>query len=387
MEKTRIDTSSLSFFRFLNIAIIVFLHYGIRENPYLTHYARAGSIIVFFYMLSGFVLFLGCQRKGCLDWPQYLVKRGMSVLPLYYFGFVVYLAILVYMGDFSLTGFLLALFCVQAWVPGYEHYINPPSWFVSGLMFFYVIFPLIFARIRKTSPAAGKLLFSSICLWVLTIMTINIGFNPGYFSGYFLPYFSFIESFPLANFCSFYMGVCGAYYVSERHGQARPENSFKSLLSTIAVLFLFTLTLTIHYHEGIGKFMQARIPYEAGLYAPVVLLLILNLCTEKNYLTRLFSMKSLMALGVISYSLYILQAPVYHIFMKFVAKPLAMGPLAAFGFFFVSLIIIASVVTRIEHVAIKRVFSKGRDPGPGSGSPQNGTLGQTSRLKSSRTGK
>ena len=60
MEKAKIDTSSLSFFRFLNIAIIVFLHYGIRENPHLTHYARAGSITVFFYMLSGFVLFLGC---------------------------------------------------------------------------------------------------------------------------------------------------------------------------------------------------------------------------------------------------------------------------------------------------------------------------------------
>ena len=160
MEKTRIDTSSLSFFRFLNIAIIVFLHYGIRENPHLTHYARAGSIIVFFYMLSGFVLFLGCQRKGSLDWSQYLLKRGISILPLYYIGFVVFLAILIYMDNFSLTGFLLALFCVQAWVPGYQHYINPPSWFVSGLLFFYVIFPLLFARIRKTSPDAGKLLLS-----------------------------------------------------------------------------------------------------------------------------------------------------------------------------------------------------------------------------------
>ena len=67
MEKTKIDTSSLSFFRFLNIAIIVFLHYGIRENPHLTHYARAGSIIVFFYMLSGFVLDLRNNPGGVLD--------------------------------------------------------------------------------------------------------------------------------------------------------------------------------------------------------------------------------------------------------------------------------------------------------------------------------
>ena len=386
MEKTRIDTSSLSFFRFLNIAIIVFLHYGIRENPHLTHYARAGSIIVFFYMLSGFVLFLGCQRKGRLDWSQYLLKRGISILPLYYIGFVVFLAILIYMDNFSLTGFLLALFCVQAWVPGYQHYINPPSWFVSGLLFFYVIFPLLFARIRKTSPDAGKLLLSSIWLWIVTVVILNIGFNPNYFSGYFLPYFAFIESFPLANFCSFYMGVCGAYYLSERPLQRRPENSFQSLFSTIAVLFLFTLTLTIHYHEGIGNFMQARLPYEAGLHAPIVLLLIINLCTEKNVLTRLFSMKGLMTLGVISYSLYILQAPVYAIFMKFVAQPLAMGSLQAFVLFFVSLIIIASVATVLENVAVKRCFSRILRPVTGKSTTPDSALGQSNRLQSSKAG-
>ena len=93
-----------------------------------------------------------------------------------------------------------------------------------------------------------------------------------------------------------------------------------------------------------------------------------------------------MTLGVISYSLYILQAPVYAIFMKFVAQPLAMGSLQAFLLFFVSLIIIASVATVLENVAVKRCFSRILRPVTGKPTTPDSALGQPNRLQSSKAG-
>ncbi len=141
------------------------------------------------------------------------------------------------------------------------------------------------------------------------------------------------------------MGVCGAYYLSERPLQRRPENSLQSLFSTIAVLFLFTLTLTIHYHEGIGNFMQARLPYEAGLYAPVVLLLIINLCTEKNLSDQAVLHEGADDLrGDQLFPLHIAGAGLCHLH-EVRCQTDGNGSSASVCLFFVSLIIIASVVT------------------------------------------
>jgi peptidoglycan/LPS O-acetylase OafA/YrhL len=356
MGNAKIDTMPLSFFRFINAIIIIYLHYGLVEGTVMRSYARAGSIIIFFYMLSGFVLFLNYQRKGEIDLKQYVVKRSMGILPLYYVAFSMFAAILIYMGQFSYSGFFAALLGVQAWIPGYQHYVNPPSWFVSGLLFFYCVFPLLFFHITKNRYSGRKLLFSSMFLWLMTIVILNVGFNPGSYSGLFSNYSAFINSFPLANFCSFYMGVCGAYYISNGGGERLPENGPRSVLSTLFVLVLFFLSLTIHYDKNVSDFMKRFLPYEAGLYAPIVLLLILNLSIQKNFLTKIFSAKIFIFLGSISYALYILQAPLHSIYLKIFSSHFNFSANESAAIFIIIMIAVSSVLSVFESKTIKKLY-------------------------------
>lgn len=358
MEKTKIDTSPLSFFRFISAILIIFMHYGITIDLFPKVLTRGGSVIAFFYMLSGFVLFLTYRKMGGIDLRQYFIKRAMNILPFYYMAFFMFLLILIITNRFSFPGFFISLLGIQAWMPEYLHYINPPSWFVSGLLFFYCIFPMLFSWITKKTPNPEKLLAGSLLLWLSTILILNNLFRPDLFSGYFSRYSNFIECFPLSHFCTFYMGICGAYYLTERDIESHPSGTVKSISSTIFVIIMFVLSLTIHYQEDFGAFIINKFPYEASLYAPIILLMIINLSTKRNLLTRFFSLKVFVLLGAISYPLYILQAPIYHIYTKFFSRPMGLSQIEEFVFFVIPLIIIASVLTFLENKSIKRIYKK-----------------------------
>ena len=349
-----IDTAPLSLFRFLAVVFVVFIHYGRNiENIFLLPniITRGGTIITFFFILSGFGLFLSYQKQGSINLRQYFIKRVIRILPFYYIALFMMALLLLIAGNFSFSKFFLAFFCIQSWFPGYQHSINPPGWFVADLLFFYCIFPIIFFRIMKKAPNAGKLLFSSILLWLAAVIVFN-----SLLSNYPEAYYNYIDCFPISWFCSFYMGICGAYFVKSA-GKKIFWVSTNSTWYSALILILCALVFLIHQGK-LAEIIETKLPFEANLYAPVLLLLIINLSTAQNYLTKILSSRLFMLLGVISYPLYIYQTPVHNLYSHFISTPLKLAPGADFVLFLLLLMLLAAVLSIFENITFKRIYLK-----------------------------
>ena len=115
-----------------------------------------------FFLLSGFCLTLRYGRKSCIPCPQqknakvfdfqeFWHGRVIKILPVYYATFA-FALILVPLGygpvdslkdhvDMNIWGSFAALYGVQSWILAYGFGPVAPSWTISTLFFFYILFP------------------------------------------------------------------------------------------------------------------------------------------------------------------------------------------------------------------------------------------------------
>ncbi len=302
---------------------------------------RAGIIITFFFLLSGFGLFVGYQKRERIKFGEYLFKRSTRILPFYHLALLMMAVLLLAAGRFSITEFILSALCLQPWIPHYQHAINPPSWFIADLIFFYLAFPIIFSFIKKNSPDSTKLLGASLLLWIGSVLFLNkvLGGLPE-------GYYNFIDCFPLSHFPSFFMGICGAYFIVEKKkkGQAASRNSLFYTLFLLAVC-----SAIVFFHQGkVAEMIEERLPFEANLYAPICLLFIIQLSTARNYVTKILSHRFFGLLATISFPLYIFQAPIYSVYDYALSRIVELQPTPKFLLFFLLFMLFASLITAAE---------------------------------------
>ena len=118
MKDFPIDTSSLSVFRFLGVVTVSLIHYSTNTGNFyspISSPTMGGAIITFFFVLSGFNLFLTYQKQGTVNLRRFFIKRTIRILPFYYMALLMMALILLTSGRFSFTGFFLSLFCIQSW--------------------------------------------------------------------------------------------------------------------------------------------------------------------------------------------------------------------------------------------------------------------------------
>jgi peptidoglycan/LPS O-acetylase OafA/YrhL len=86
MKTSALNMSALPLFRFVAASIVVFFHFGqkIEWFPQVPEILKAGSLMVtFFFVLSGFVLFLGYELRE-FNSRSYWIRRCVRILPFYY---------------------------------------------------------------------------------------------------------------------------------------------------------------------------------------------------------------------------------------------------------------------------------------------------------------
>jgi peptidoglycan/LPS O-acetylase OafA/YrhL len=261
-------------------------------------------------------------------------------------------------GRFSITEFLLASLCLQPWLPNFQHSINPPGWFVADLLFFYSLFPLVFYFIKRNKPNAKILIVSSILLWILSLFIHNT-----ILSGVSENYYNYIDCLPISWFCSFYMGICGAYYIKSVENNRIVKND--SIIYTSILIVLCSLVIIVHQGEIAVKF-ENYMPFEANLYAPLLLLLIMHLSVSKNYITKILSIRFFALLATISYPLYIFQAPVHNGFSYISNRFLEFQPDVFFTIFIVFFLIFTGILSfmeiRLFNWLSDRILQKGIKP-------------------------
>ncbi|MBA3008376.1 MAG: acyltransferase [Proteobacteria bacterium] len=352
MKTTAINTSVFPILRFFAASIVVFFHFGQKIEYYqqVPVIFKAGpQMVTFFFVLSGFVLFLGYQGRE-LVFRQYFLKRAIKILPLYFLAFLMSVVFRTLSGHLSFAEFLLNLLCLQSWFP-HPLSLNFTSWFVSDLLFFYCVFPPILFVLKKTRPDGWKMVTVGLLFWALTqgvlVKLLNTDFHGGYFSSYDLILYS-----PLSHFCSFFMGICGAYFI-QNNGVGRQQGATMSLL--LSLFILCAVGLMVQFQPQLSELAGCKLPFASSFYAPVVLLVLCHMSLSRNPLLRILLWPNFVLWGEISYALYILQAPMDTLYKYIVPEHLGVQPGMNFFMFFILLVATAFLVTWVEKIIIRRL--------------------------------
>jgi peptidoglycan/LPS O-acetylase OafA/YrhL len=348
---------SLTFFRFIAAAIVVIFHYG--RGTALAKLApgflTAGpEMVSFFFVLSGFVLMIAYWDRD-LDTKKFLRARFARIVPIYYLALI---AVLFLEGaDFEKRAILLNVSFLQSWFPPYPLSINIPAWALSVELFFYVSFPIVIRMLKTTSLHPLKLLGAAFSFWLFTqVILINL-----YNSSFYQPFPSIshdlIFYFPLSHLSAFLFGIAGGYFYLR--GTKKVFNNtwiltFGFLAICVAVFY------TISNRNVFIRLFDAKIPFAAGSFAPLFILLILFAAyAQKTTLLGWLSNRLFGLLGSASYIIYIFQLPFKQFMDVYVFPDLNLSNNdASFYIYFIALVLFSVLVFHLVEKPVQQLLTK-----------------------------
>jgi len=361
-----LQLDQITFTRFIAALTVVFFHYGQSvfpaNIPFLFENITAGPIAVgYFYVLSGFIMAIAYyqpdqKNQKAITKKKYWLARFARIYPVYLIALLVIVAAK-YKGLAENWAELpLHLFLLQSWIPGYPITLNTPGWSLSVEAFFYLCFPFLLLWVYKAGTK--PLIMFTLILWFATQTLLLSLLN----SAEYAPkahLHDFIYYNPLMHLNSFTAGmICGIYLKRGTNGNYANNNSpYKN--NTIWVILSFGLVfLLIWARPHLETLLGIKLAFTNGLLAPVFLLFIVLLAKNKGIIAKVFSYSWLVLLGEASYSLYILQKPVYGIYDRIVVPRIALSEALHFYIFLFLLIVISILSYKLLETPMRRAIRK-----------------------------
>ncbi len=325
--------------------MVVIFHYGCNVFPFnlQEHFFRQGNIAVgYFFVLSGFVLYLSYADKG-VTYKDFIVRRLARIWPLYVFAILLasvyplykyYIESLQPEPHFGMSLFL-NITLLQAYIPGYALTVNSPGWSLSVEMFFYLLFPLLLYFGKKK---AKVFLVVTIIVYILSQLAhiyLIKSLQPQYPS----PQHDLVYYQPVFHLSQFMIGMCGAMFLK------------KEKLNHAGLLSLMYAVLVVVCINN----APAGISLHNGLLAPLFLMLILSIASLQQ---TVLTWRPLVFLGEISFGIYILQEPLHFYFMKW---NMAWGHLQeayAFYLYLCLLILLAIACYYVIELPLRRLITR-----------------------------
>ena len=314
-ERRSLD--ALTGLRFVAAIHVVLYHYAFGALPegtpgVIRNVIGHGYIgVSFFYVLSGFILTYGYASIG--DDGQvrlrgtrrsFLVNRFSRIYPMYALSCAIASPQAVghrFAADtFGVAAVKLAiavaltLGLLQSWWPGGQAWFNPPGWSVAAEAFFYLTFPWLMPWLWRRQNVMTWVLIA----WLLSTLGPFAWVGAG--GGQLVD--SIVRYNPIFHVPTFAIGILmGRKFAdpSTRHWLTR-HRRWLLISATIAVLGALATPPS-----------ELEIFFANGLLAPLFGVIILALATEPPTLTRLLGNGPMVLLGHASYSIYILQAPLF----------------------------------------------------------------------------
>lgn len=273
---------------------------------------------------------------------EYIRNRAARILPLYYTAMILMLVyyfvrvnILKTPSNYNINGVdtILNGLLVQAWIPQKAFTLNPPAWSLSVEVFFYLSFPFILNRVY------GKLSLHSFVKWTVIVFIFSQALF--HFLIYTWPeHIYFFYFLPLLRINEFLAGIAlGALFIMQK-------KPLKNTVSGLIILIILSIIIL--------RINTSPVDFHNGLFAIFFVPMLYLLANNQGTVNRIFSKKSLIFLGEISYGVYIFQFPVYFFFTSV---------LTYFGYkispplFYVYLLILL-IVSAICHVLIELPLRK-----------------------------
>ena len=172
-----------------------------------------------FFVASAFTLFLSYKnrmKKEKLYKSNFFIRRFFRIAPLYYLGLVYYFFIQGGHRVSSFTNFaeiVANVFFVNDFYPEWINHIVPGGWSVAVEMTFYLVLPILFARIKNIRQAVNALLVAIAANAILRqiMLLIPVDIQPGWIYTEFL-YYWFPSQLPV-----FLMGIILYFLVVEKN--------------------------------------------------------------------------------------------------------------------------------------------------------------------------
>lgn len=265
---------------------------------------------------------------------------------MYFLALSLVILIKCYKGPLLIFPVLLNLTFLQSWVLPLPFHLNIPAWFLSNLIFYYLIFPFILILVKEKDINGYKFLASSFIVWLLTQMILVMLLNSSLYTGF--PSFShhLIYYFPPSHFCSFLLGIAGAICLIENGKKTYSNDRFSMFMMLISCALIFIL---IENQNFVVKTIGLKLPFGSSIYAPFFLFLIICFSKSNSTLSQYLSSKPFRFLGDISFSIYILQTPI-HIIVKFLLSYFHLGQDSLFLIF----LIILTISGILSHYLIEK---------------------------------
>jgi len=299
-EKLALDR--LTFTRFIAAITVVFFHFtaGIPpfDNKQVASLLRNGPLAVsYFFVLSGFVMFsvYGSQCDKGFDTMKYWIARFARIYPVYLLGVLGILLI----GNHSLGDIFLQLTLMQSWSPAHALKVNDPAWSLSTEAFFYLIFPFL-GRVPVSIGLPATTVLAGF-FWLLTQIThgsLLEAFGPD-------KVHDLAAYFPLLRLSEFTTGMVMAAWLAKINTKWIGRTTF----DIFAVVTVTLIGLVLLNRDSALSWLPPYMQVEAGLMAPLFVMLIAFIVLGSGRLTGWMSWKPLQILGESSYALYILQLP------------------------------------------------------------------------------
>ena len=344
---------ALTFLRFVAAILVVIHHYG--QNTRLVelvpgHLETAAQMVCFFFVLSGFVLMFAYYRRPVFSLDQYARARVARIAPAYALALAITIFYVYGYRFIDYTAVTLHVFFLQAWFPPYALSLNPPAWSISTEALFYLSFPVVILWLRSAKPPVTMVIAAALLLWAATQWVLTGLLNADSLADRSWPH-TLVHHFPLSHLCSFLLGVAGGYLVL-----ALPRDSRLTGWSSIGILALVTgvVILTLANKSALEYAGTTLLPLESSLLSPAFFLFILVISISDNPVTRALSVRPLVILGEASYAVYILQAPLHHIYELNFSTRLPLSEDAQFYLFATGLVVVSIAVFYVLERPVNR---------------------------------
>lgn len=330
-------------------------------------FIRAGDTgVTLFFVLSAFLLalpFLDEARGGTrVRLGNYARRRALRILPLYWTLLAVGAVYLVVTGGAPSNLLPYAVFA-NGFIPRLEgaDAFTGVVWSLATEAQFYVLLPLLTWLAARPRVAVALLVLygAAYAAWIADLIPAR-------------PFTTFRVAYSVFGRGWVFLAGIAAAWVYQRHGAALRtraaatpwlRNGGSDVLLLLVLLALGTLLMAVLRVPG----MRAAIPPlvvwhlpEGILWALVVLLVLLAPLRVKPLLCT----RALMAVGVLSYSIYLWHLPVLKFGLWPLARRLGLAPMGWNGAGFLMFGVMASIVfagATLTYLAIERPFLRRKE--------------------------
>ncbi len=312
------DYRALTSLRFFAAIAIVVYHYAreVKGIDVLPQSAKAlidcGPLALsFFFALSGFVLSISYgERIITYSKAQaFWLARFARLYPAYLLSYLLFLpmALQKYIlrpapeasasaHKTFLAGAILSPLLLQSWT-SFSQAWNGPSWSLSVEAFFYLLFPYIAFRLMRQGTAVSMTI--SFAVWGASLVVVYAHITGRLSSQH---YHSYIQYNPLFWVPCFVVGIGATRFVAAWQKVPGAYASATTLLTLATIIAICVITPPSYRGFVITT----------GLL-PLLALLIVCCSHESSRVVNTIGSSPVYELGSVSYVIYIIQAPIWHL--------------------------------------------------------------------------